>query len=313
MPDQCYDLRLRTVEMEDPEFVPAPAWLVAAMGTSFLIIILLLVYSLAVVWPTPVTVAGTPASPSVSQTNPPSVPVLAPHLWEPTVDWFTLHRPISDELRLLLIVIIAAGLGSYIHAATSFASYVGNRRMQASWVWWYILRGPIGIALALTFYTVFRGGLLSSGAVGTDVSPFGVAALASMVGLFSKQATDKLRETADNLFRTVPGEGDDARGGKLKPQNPVIDSITPPDVPQGAANVALHLKGKNFSKGAVVQVNGAERPTDFVSDTALVAHLDPADTAAAGTLTVTVKGPPPANRQSDSATFKVRQAPGLTL
>ncbi|MGB2695448.1 MAG: hypothetical protein WBD55_09705 [Dehalococcoidia bacterium] len=38
----------------------------------------------------------------------------------------TFEFAISAEERLLLLVMIAAALGSYVHAATSFASYVGN-------------------------------------------------------------------------------------------------------------------------------------------------------------------------------------------
>jgi hypothetical protein len=40
----------------------------------------------------------------------------------------------------------------------------------------------------------------STGADG--LSPYGVAAIAGLAGLFSKQATDKLREVFENLFKT---------------------------------------------------------------------------------------------------------------
>src|SRR5262245_31444816 len=71
---------------------------------------------------------------------------------------------VRDDARLILIVLCAGALGSYVHAATSFASYVGNRRLVLSWMWWYVLRPLIGMALALIFYFVLRGGLLSTGA-----------------------------------------------------------------------------------------------------------------------------------------------------
>ena len=112
---------------------------------------------------------------------------------------------ISDDARLLLIVILAGALGSYIHTATSFADFVGNRRMVASWTWWYILRAPIGIALAVLFYFLVRGGLLSAGTGAVKVNLYGIAAIAGLAGMFSKQATDKLREVFDALFKTVEG------------------------------------------------------------------------------------------------------------
>jgi hypothetical protein len=98
----------------------------------------------------------------------------------------------SIEVRLILLVLVSAALGSYVHAATSFADFVGNRRLSSSWVWWYVLRMFIGASLALIFYFALRGGLLTAGAGASNISPFGVTAVAAMVGLFSKQATDKL-------------------------------------------------------------------------------------------------------------------------
>ena len=68
---------------------------------------------------------------------------------------------LGDEARMLLIVVAAGALGSHVHAATSFASFVGNNRLEPSWTWWYLLRPFIGMPLALTVYFVIRGGLLS--------------------------------------------------------------------------------------------------------------------------------------------------------
>jgi hypothetical protein len=221
--------------------------------------------------------------------------------------WYDFSN-VSTELRLLLIVIIAAGLGSYIHATTSFATYIGNKAFEMSWFWWYVLRGPIGIALAIMFYAVVRGGLLSSGAIGTDVSPFGVAALASLVGMFSKQATDKLQETADSLFRTAPGVGDDARGGKLTP-GPSIVSLDPAEAVAGAQNAVVSITGKNFAATSIVVVNGAVHKSEFVSATVLKVHLDATDLKSAGAFPIVVKEPAPSTRQSDPATFTVKPAP----
>jgi hypothetical protein len=39
--------------------------------------------------------------------------------------------------------------------------------------------------------------------------------LGGLVGLFSKQATDKLAEVFETLFRTEPGHGDDTREDSL--------------------------------------------------------------------------------------------------
>ncbi len=49
-----------------------------------------------------------------------------------------------------------------------------------------------------------------------DLSPNGVAAIAGPAGLFSKQATDKLREVFENLFKT---EKPTKRADELKPES----------------------------------------------------------------------------------------------
>lgn len=134
---------------------------------------------------------------------------------------------IGAEPRLILLVVLGGALGSYVHAATSFVTFVGNRALVASWTWWYLLRPFIGMAIALVFYFVVRGGLLSVGATAGDVSPFGITAIAALVGMFSKQATDKLREVFDNLFRTKAGGGDDQRRDKLTRPVSVTDTMIP--------------------------------------------------------------------------------------
>jgi len=281
----------------------APRYLVMLLGCGFLLALILLVYSLTAVWPTPApAVPPSAAAAPASATSPPAKPD-----WDKRVTWFGLRGDISDELRLLLIVIITAALGSYIHAVTSFTSYAGNRTLQSSWIWWYILRGPIGVALAVIFYCVVRGGLFSSGAVGTDMSPFGVAALSGLVGMFSKQASDKLRETFDNLFRTAPGKGDDARADKLTPAEVTLKAIDPTGVPVGATGVSIKVVGENFAQGAMVLVNEAERRTVFVSATELIAYLEAGDTAAAASLQIAVKAAPPSDSQSNPLVFSVQE------
>ena len=78
------------------------------------------------------------------------------------------------------------------------------------------------MALALVFYFVIRGGFLTTSGGAKDINPYGIAALAGLVGMFSKQATDKLSEVFGTLFRAAAGEGDDKRSGSLKPKEEAI-------------------------------------------------------------------------------------------
>jgi len=90
-----------------------------------------------------------------------------------------------------------------------------------------VLRPFIGVSLALIFYFVIRGGLLSAGTTAGDVSPFGFAAVAGLVGMFSKQATDKLEEVFSDLFSTRKDSGDDQRIDKLGANRPIDEIMIP--------------------------------------------------------------------------------------
>jgi hypothetical protein len=106
----------------------------------------------------------------------------------------------KTEARLIWLVVISSALGSYTHTVTSFAIYSGNRRLNASWLAWYLLRPAISAALALIFYFALRAGLFSGATADQTVNPFGVAAISGMVGMFSKQATEKLGKIFDTIF-----------------------------------------------------------------------------------------------------------------
>lgn len=113
-----------------------------------------------------------------------------------------------DEVRLLWIVMLAGALGSLIHALRSVYWYVGNRKFVWSWIGKYLVLPFSGSALAVVFYFVVRGGFFSPQAGFANTSPFGFAAMAALVGLFSEQAVLKLQQIAETVF-TKPIGGTD--------------------------------------------------------------------------------------------------------
>lgn len=127
--------------------------------------------------------------------------VLLPNNDENWVYFMGYKNQIGKESRLTLLVVLSGALGSFIHTATSFSRYIGHDKFYKRWIWWYILRPFIGSALALIFYFVIRGGLFA-GNSSNDINFHGILAISSLVGMFSKQATDKLDELFNNLFRT---------------------------------------------------------------------------------------------------------------
>jgi hypothetical protein len=113
------------------------------------------------------------------------------------------ERSLDLETDYLCLVALVGALGAFIHLATSFTEFLGNRTFISSWKWWYGLRPFIGSALALMVYFAARGGLIAGTGSAKDLSPYGIAAMAGLAGMFSKQATDKLREVFENLFKTT--------------------------------------------------------------------------------------------------------------
>ena len=76
-----------------------------------------------------------------------------------------------------------------------------------SWIAKYVMQPFAGTALAVVFYIVIRGGFFSPQAGFKQTSPFGFAALAAMVGMFSEQAVLKLKEVAETvLAKPKPGK-----------------------------------------------------------------------------------------------------------
>ncbi|MBV9286945.1 MAG: hypothetical protein JO288_03840 [Hyphomicrobiales bacterium] len=216
---------------------------------------------------------------------------------------FRLEWTGSADLRLFVTVAAAGALGSLVHCLTSFADYVGNRSLKQSWVWYLILRTPIGMAPAVLIYMVLRGGLIAplaesaGGRAATVLNPYGLAAIAGMAGMFSKQATDKLSELFDSLFRTSKPV---TRADPLNPTPPAIARADPARLIAGTA-VALLLVGRSFDKDCTAAINGKPRDVHWENDTRLTVTLLPEDVAArvvsTGTRSATFVGrPSPATR-----------------
>lgn len=67
--------------------------------------------------------------------------------------------------------------------------------------------------------------------------------------------------------------------------------LVPSSAGRGCPDVTLQVLGAGFQPGAIVQWNGASRPTNFVSGTLLTAVISAADLRAPGSASVTVLNP----------------------
>lgn len=128
--------------------------------------------------------------------------------------------PINEQSRWVLLVAVCGGLGAYVHMAQSFVSFVGLKKFQRSWIWWYVMRPFIGMALALIFFLVYGSATETdlSGASGT-----GILAVAAVVGLFSKQAIDKLSDIFDVILKSDTSENIKKEDTDTNKPNQTID------------------------------------------------------------------------------------------
>jgi hypothetical protein len=189
---------------------------------------------------------------------------------------------------LLVLALLGGILGSFMHAGQSFAKYVGNEQLTSSWACWYFLRPPVGGILGLLFYFVLRAGLLSASV--EAVSPYGVVAFGALAGWFSKQATEKLAEVFENLFRTEKtGETRD----KLSAATPTITRVTVPATPP-STNVVLTVEGEHFLDGATAMLGQVPLQSMVASPTRLTAIVPADKRPDAGTKAqITVQNPGP--------------------
>jgi hypothetical protein len=144
--------------------------------------------------------------------------VLSPN---PTITWLSAGSgsggsgTASAEMRNLLVTIFAAGVGSMITTILGYLKHASERRdFMLSFVPWYFARPLIGILLGVVFYFVLKGGLLVTvgTATASNINVYGLGALAALVGLFSKNAVEKLRDVFGTLFTTEA----DVRAGLLE-------------------------------------------------------------------------------------------------
>jgi hypothetical protein len=121
-----------------------------------------------------------------------------------------IRLSLDQDQRLFVVVAVTGALGGLIHSARSLYAYVGNRTLLRSWLLFYLSLPFIGAGLAVLFYLILRGGLVTGTAA--QVNFFGFAAISALVGLFTPEAALKLQQ----IFNTL-----------LAPTRPGRDSLPP--------------------------------------------------------------------------------------
>ena len=207
------------------------------------------------------------------------------HQLPATIFW--MEFCLSDEERLFLIVMFAGALGGLVHAVRSFYWYAGCRKLVLSWTGFYITLPILGASMATIFYLVVRGGFFSPQSEISDTSPFGFAAMAVLIGMFTEQAAMKLKDILETFLAQAPAGTDQAGTETIAL---TVSAVEPVQGPQ-AGGTPVTIQGKQLAQGAAVTFGG--QPATNVSgaaDGASLTATTPA-AAAAGAVTVEVTNP----------------------
>ncbi|MFP3964523.1 IPT/TIG domain-containing protein [Actinomadura fulvescens] len=163
---------------------------------------------------------------------------------------------VSRETSLFVIVLAAGAIGGTVHALRSLYWYVGNRTLKRSWLMMYLFLPFIGAAFGLIVYLVLRGGLTSPAGGSAEINPYGITAIAALVGLFSQETAEKLRAVFATLFAP-------AQAGRDQALPPQVRSIEPAAGPVGGM-VTLH--GVGLGAATTVRFGTADAAATDVSD-----------------------------------------------
>jgi hypothetical protein len=221
--------------------------------------------------------------------------------------------PLAGKDVIWLMILVGA-LGAIIHALQSFYCYVGNRNLKWSWIPMYFVLPFIGAGSSTVFYLIIRGGLMSGVAEHDNV--FGLMAIGGLVGLFSPQALEKLKNVSEIIFNKPEANlhGKDAFFPKESEKPPLeVERVAPPE---GQEYQPVTILGKGFVEGKVrvrfgdkaakvakvedeeITVTTPENPPGKVK---VVVIQDGACFEARGGFTYINAGPPPEKKPEDNA------------
>lgn len=155
----------------------------------------------------------------------------------------------SFDLKLFLVICAVGAVGGLLHAINSLTAYVGNGKFVRSWTLWYLFRPVVGALLASIFYVVFRGGLLPASQVAPEnVNVYGLLAIAGLVGLFSDNATLKLKDVFEAAFQTQDHREDKLSENVVNKSDTTIGSADKKQLLQSVATAAQPANQAETSK-----------------------------------------------------------------
>lgn len=211
---------------------------------------------------------------------------------------FVKQHQILSEIQLIWLVFLIGAIASCLHGIVSLAYHVGNSKFNSTWSIWYYSRPLIGAILSLLFYLVLRAGFTTS-IEKINANFYTISALSGLVGMFSRQALDKLGDIFDVIFKSN-------KEPDKKESNP-LPNITRLDPNQINANSDNDIKvyGGDFNGDSVVWINNKNYKTEFISSQQLKLTIPKEDIPNPVILKVVVFNPPPEGGLSNSIDVNV--------
>jgi hypothetical protein len=122
------------------------------------------------------------------------------------ISYLGWHGTATKPLVFIIVSLVGGAFGGTLHAIASLTAHVADKDFGKEWTMWYLANPFVGAALAVAFLFVLQAGL------GGQASPsagglYGIAAVATLVGLFSRQALDKLRDIFNVAFARAQPTG----------------------------------------------------------------------------------------------------------
>jgi len=129
----------------------------------------------------------------------------------------------------VMVSLIGGALGGALHGIASLSSHVAKSDFGSEWTMWYLANPFVGAALATVFLFVLQAGLGGQTAPTTG-GLYGIAAVATLTGLFSRHALNKLRDIFNVAFASNGGgntSDTDQPGSSLEPATAPVPVVPP--------------------------------------------------------------------------------------
>jgi hypothetical protein len=150
-----------------------------------------------------------------------------------TISYLGWTGTATQPMIFIILTLAGGALGGTLHAIASLTAHVADGDFDQRWTMWYLTNPVVGAALAAAFLFVLQAGL-GGQAAPTAGGLYGIAAAATLSGLFSRQALRKLKDIFDVAFASKSTAGSGAAAADAdKPGTPAPGETPPAGAPAG--------------------------------------------------------------------------------